>query len=143
MVANGLFGDYQLISNETHQALLNYNEILLGAHNINGKSELYPSTLRADLPAYLLKGRKNLRPESIENLGFGKRAKKLGVYQRLRQANVMPHVGGYTFPQLLSIERVYEMGGGNDTSGRMQLMTGASRLFLTFGIFLLYIGGGK
>ena len=111
LVAKGLFGDYQLISNETHQGLLNYNEILLGAHYINGKSKLYPLTLRADLPAYLLKGRKNLRPESIESLGFGKRARKLGVYQRLRQANLIPHGGGYTFPQLLSVEEVYEIGG--------------------------------
>jgi len=110
LVAKELFGDYQLISNETHQGLLNYNEILLGAHYINGKSKLYPLTLRADLPAYLLKGRKNLRPESIESLGFSKRARKLGVYQRLRQANLMPHGGGYTFPQLLSIEEVYEIG---------------------------------
>jgi len=111
LVAKGLFGDYQLISNETHQGLLNYNEILLGAHYINGKSKLYPLTLRADLPAYLLKGRKNLRPESIESLGFSKRARKLGVYQRLRQANLIPHGGGYTFPQLLSVEEVYEIGG--------------------------------
>ena len=111
LVAKELFGDCQLISNETHQGLLNYNEILLGAHYINGKSKLYPLTLRADLPAYLLKGRKNLRPESIESLGFGKRARKLGVYQRLRQANLIPHGGGYTFPQLLSVEEVYEIGG--------------------------------
>ena len=111
LVAKELFGDCQLISNETHQGLLNYNEILLGAHYINGKSKLYPLTLRADLPAYLLKGCKNLRPESIESLGFGKRARKLGVYQRLRQANLIPHGGGYTFPQLLSVEEVYEIGG--------------------------------
>ena len=110
LVAKGLFGDCQLISNETHQGLLNYNEILLGAHYINGKSKLYPLTLRADLPAYLLKGCKNLKPESIESLGFGKRARKLGVYQRLRQANLIPHGGGYTFPQLLSVEEVYEIG---------------------------------
>ncbi len=110
LVAKELFGDCQLISNETHQGLLNYNEILLGAHYINGKSKLYPLTLRADLPAYLLKGCKNLKPESIESLGFGKRARKLGVYQRLRQANLIPHGGGYTFPQLLSVEEVYEIG---------------------------------
>jgi len=111
LVAKELFGDCQLISNETHQGLLNYNEILLGAHYINGKSKLYPLTLRADLPAYLLKGCKSLRPESIESLGFVKRARKLGVYQRLRQANLIPHGGGYTFPQLLSVEEVYEIGG--------------------------------
>lgn len=111
LAAKQLFGDYELISNETHQGLLNYNEILLGCHYTEGDNKLYPLTLRADLPAYLLKGHKNLRPESIENLGFGKRAKKLGVYQRLRQANLIPHGGGYTFPQLLNIEKVYEIGG--------------------------------
>jgi len=110
LVAKELFGDYELISNETHQGLLNYNEILLGAHYIDSSDKLYPLTLRADLPAYLLKGCKNLRPQSIENLGFGKRARKLGIYQRLRNANIIPHGGGYTFPQLLGIDEVYEIG---------------------------------
>ena len=53
-----------------------WNEILLGYHHINGKDVIYPLTLRGDLPAYLLKGKKNLEPGNIENLGFAKRARQ-------------------------------------------------------------------
>jgi len=109
LVAKKLFESYQLIFNETHQGLLNYNEILLGSHSIESEDKLYPLTLRGDLPAYLLKGRKNLSSESIENLGFEKRAKRLKVYHRLRKANLVPHGGGYTFPHLLNVDKIYEI----------------------------------
>ena len=111
LVAQKLFGDFELLSNETHQGLISCNEILLGCHYIKDKDEIYPLTLRGDLPAYLLKGKKNLKPESIENLGFAKRTRELGVYQRLRKANVVPHGGGYTFPHMLGVEETLEIGG--------------------------------
>jgi len=111
LVAQKLFGDFELLSNETHQGLISCNEILLGCHHINDKDAIYPLTLRGDLPAYLLKGKKNLKPASIENLGFAKRARQLGVYQRLRKANVIPHGGGYTFPHILDVEEILEIGG--------------------------------
>ena len=110
LVAQRLFGDFELLSNETHQGLISCNEILLGCHYIKDKDQIYPLTLRGDLPAYLLKGKKNLEPESIENLGFAKRARELGVYQRLRKANLIPHGGGYTFPHILDVEETLEVG---------------------------------
>ena len=109
LVARKLFGEYQLICNENHQGLLNYNEILLGCHHISDFNKLYPLTLRPDLPAYLLKGKPNLSPEIIEVLGFEKRAKNLKVYDRLKKANIIPHGGGYNFSHLLNVEEVYEV----------------------------------
>ena len=111
LVAKKLFGEYQLISNENHQRLLNYNEILLGCHYISDFNKLYPLTLRPDLPAYLLRGKPNLSPEIIEALGFEKRAKNLKVYNRLKKANIIPHGGGYNFSHLLGVEEVYEVQG--------------------------------
>jgi len=109
LVAQRLFGEYEIVFNENHQKLLNYNEILLGCHHIDDVDKLYPLTLRSDLPAYLLRGKPNLRPEVIEALGFENRAKKLGVYDRLKNADIIPHGGGYTFPDLLNVEEIYEI----------------------------------
>jgi len=111
LVAENLFGDYELLFNENHQGLLNYNEVLLGCHFVNDFNKLYPLTLRSDLPAYLLKGKPNLSCEVIEALGFENRSKKLGVYDNLKKANIIPHGGGYVFPHLLNVEEVYEVEG--------------------------------
>ncbi len=108
-VAERLFGEFEVIFNENHQRLLNFNEILLGCHYIDDLNKLYPLTLRSDLPAYLLKGKPNLRPEVIQALGFKERATKLGVYDRLKNANIIPHGGGYTFPDLLEVEEIFEI----------------------------------
>ncbi len=112
LVANYLFGDYELISNETHQGLLNINEIVLGCNGVKENDEtIYPLTLHGDLPAYLVKSIPNLSPEGIEVLGFEKRAKRLGVYERLCKANIIPHGGGYNFPSLVSDVKVREING--------------------------------
>ncbi len=79
VAARLLFGEYIEISNETHQGLINMNEIALGCHYLNNLKTIYPLTLRGDLPAYLVRGYPNLSEESIELLGFEKRAKTLGV----------------------------------------------------------------
>lgn len=109
LAAKMLFGDFKEITNDTHQGMLNIDEVLLGCHYIEG-GDLYPVTLRGDLPAYLVRGRPNLSPETIENLGFEKRARRLGLYERLRKANIIPHGGGYTFPDILGVSRVITVG---------------------------------
>ncbi len=108
LAAELLFGKFMEISNENHQGLINMNEIVLGCHDLKSET-LFPLALRGDLPAYLVKGRPNLSPESIELLGFEKRAKKLGVYDRLLNANIFPHGGGYVFPDILSVNTVIEI----------------------------------
>jgi len=111
IAAELLFGKFIEISNETHQGLINMNEIVLGCHYLNNQTTLFPLTLRADLPAYLVKGKPNLSSESIELLGFEKRAKSLGVYDRLLNADIFPHGGGYVLPDTLTVNKVIEVEG--------------------------------
>ena len=111
IAAELLFGKFIEISNETHQGLINMNEIVLGCHYLNNQTTLFPLTLRADLPAYLVKGKPNLSSESIELLGFEKRAKSLGVYDRLLNADIFPHGGGYVLPDTLTVSKVIEVDG--------------------------------
>ena len=111
LAAEILFGEFTEISNETHQGLINLNEITLGCHHVKDSSTLFPLTLRADLPAYLVTGNSSLSPESIELMGFEKRAKRLGLYDRLRNANIIPHGGGYVLPDVLTVNRVIEING--------------------------------
>jgi len=111
MAAELLFGKFLEISNETHQGLINMNEIVLGCHYLNDHATLFPLTLRGDLPAYLVKGNPNLSSESIDLLGFEKRAKSLGVYDRLLKADIFPHGGGYVLPDVLTVNKVIEVDG--------------------------------
>jgi hypothetical protein len=108
--AKRLFGDFKIISNETHQGLADINTMLLGCHLIKD-NKILPITLRGDLPAYLVYGKPSFTKEQIENLGFEKRAKKLDLTKRLRNANVVPHGGGYHFPDILSVLKVIENNG--------------------------------
>ena len=113
LAAERLFGEFELLANETHQGLLNQNELVLGCHPVppDASAALYPLALRADLPAYLVRGIPNFTPEQIEALGFRQRAVDLGVYDRLTEANVVPHGGGYVFDHLLDVIAVHEVGG--------------------------------
>ena len=110
LAAEVLFGSFQLISNEVHQGLVNMNEILLGCHLLDESDPecLLPFVLRADIPAYLVKGKPNLGESEIEALGFTQRSQRLGIYDRLKNANIIPHGAGYTFPDLLDVCRVLE-----------------------------------
>jgi len=120
VAAEMLFGKFIEISNETHQGLVNMNEIVLGCHYLNNPATLFPLTLRADLPAYLVKGSPNLTLESVELLGFEKRAKSLGIYDRLLNANIFPHGGGYVLPDILNINKVIEVNGERYFEAEMQ-----------------------
>ena len=108
--AKRLFGDFKIISNETHQGLADKNTMLLGCHSIKDHNIL-PIALRGDLPAYLVYGKPSFSKEQIENLGFAKRGKKLGLMKKLKNANVLPHGGGYHFPDLLNVLSVVENNG--------------------------------
>jgi hypothetical protein len=106
--ANKLFEDSQIISNTMHQTLPNMNEILLGTHDV-GSADLFPVTLRADKPAFIMRAKPNLSDKSIEYLDDSARASELGVYDRLKNANILPHGGGYTFPLLKKLEHVMDI----------------------------------
>ncbi len=102
LAAKEIFGSFQEISNEIHQGLINYNEAILGCHSFK-EGVIYPIALRGDLPAYLVAGKPNFSEEVVEGLGFLRRAEKLGILERLENANIMPHGGGYTFPDMLEV----------------------------------------
>lgn len=101
----------KIISNICHQGLLNPNEIALGCQPIKNKKEIFAISIRADIPSFLVKGHRNFTEEQIESLGFAKRAKELGVYKRLRKANILPHGGGYQFLDSLTVDKVFEING--------------------------------
>lgn len=111
LAAELLFDKFIEISNETHQGLINMNEICLGCHYLKGNNTLFPVVLRGDLLAYLVRGIPNLSPEIIETLGFEKRSRNFGVYDRLLNANIIPHGGGYVLPDSVTVNKVIEVNG--------------------------------
>jgi len=112
--AKELFGNFVEITNPIHQSLINMNEHILGCQNTKDSTTdgLFPIALRADLPAYLVRGNPSYDEEIIEHLGFTKRAEKYGVMSRLLNANILPHGGGYKFPAILGVRNVIESGTG-------------------------------
>jgi hypothetical protein len=112
--AQAIFGDISEICNPIHQGLRNMNEHLLGCQNTKDNSNrgCLPIALRADLPAYLVRGHPNFDEDTMEHLGFTKRAEKYDVTHRLLNANILPHGGGYKFSSILGIDRVIEASSG-------------------------------
>ncbi|MFX0084044.1 MAG: hypothetical protein ACFFAU_00085 [Candidatus Hodarchaeota archaeon] len=110
LAAELLFGkDFDVITDKTHQGLVHLNEVSLGCYVFDGmEDELFPLTLRADLPCYLMKGVHNFTENAMENLHFTNRAVKYGLTERLMNANILPHGGGYTFNHIISIPEIFE-----------------------------------
>jgi hypothetical protein len=110
LIATWLFGDIHVYNNENHQGLVSMNDMVLGAYLKPGAEDsILPLTLQAQLPAYLIRGLANLSDDVIERLGMGQRARRLGLYNRLQSANVVPHGGGYAFPQIYDTISVIEL----------------------------------
>ncbi|MFX0021232.1 MAG: hypothetical protein ACFE9S_02830 [Candidatus Hermodarchaeota archaeon] len=103
IIANNLFDyGYEIICNQPHQFLKDFNNMYLGSNctdiNNNKKgSDIFPTTLRADIAAYLFKGKKNLSEMTLINQNLLERGKKLGLLDLLFNANILPHGGGYSF----------------------------------------------
>lgn len=116
-VAEFLFGSYDLISNETHQGLVGMNAVRFGCHKF-----IYPMTLKAELPAYLLSGKKNFSSDIMNELKFIWRAKENDLDIDLQQANLLPHGAGYCLlgtSRLIGVsdmgaERVFEIQSSHD-----------------------------
>ncbi|TXT53224.1 MAG: hypothetical protein BAJALOKI2v1_1110002 [Promethearchaeota archaeon] len=113
--AEHIFGeDYKLICSQPHQFLYDYNNIYLGCNCTDINSELvennfFPIALRADAPAYLFRGKRNFSDSVIRKLNFYERADKLGLMNLLKNANVLPHGGGYCFPDIKKVTKVLEI----------------------------------
>lgn len=95
-----LLGDCGIVVNKTHQGMFGEAEVRLGCYNTMDRSDgndLFPVALRWDLPMYIMKGERNLTIEAVARLGFTERAEKLGLMEDLKNANILPHGGGYRF----------------------------------------------
>lgn len=114
IIANNIFGNnYKVICDQTHQFLKDYNNMYLGCNCTNTDcifvdSDIFPTALRADVSAYLFKGKDNLKETIMKNLNFLERAENLGVKNILESANILPHGGGYSFPDIKEINKVLE-----------------------------------
>ena len=114
IIAKNIFGNnYTTICNQPHQFLRDYNNIYLGSNctDINYDfidSDIFPTALRADIAAYLFRGKRNLSETNLKNLKFLDRAEKLGVLDLLKSTNILPHGGGYRFPNIKNVEKVLE-----------------------------------
>jgi hypothetical protein len=111
-----LFDDFLPIANAIHQGLVSQNEIALGVNTWTDDEAaagdaVFPLALQPDLPSYLMQPTLNLTPKRLDELGWTRRSASLGVYGRLRTANVLPHGAGYDFPQLAALIDVHEIHG--------------------------------
>jgi len=114
IIAQKIFGnDYRIICNQPHQFLKDFNNMYLGSNcsDLNCNlidSDIFPTALRADISAYLFKGKQNFSETNLKNLKFLKRAEKLGLINLLKNANILPHGGGYCFPDIKNVAKVLE-----------------------------------
>ncbi|MFW9896764.1 MAG: hypothetical protein ACFFD7_13245 [Candidatus Thorarchaeota archaeon] len=112
IIASKLFDyGFRLICNQPHQFLKDYNNMYLGSNCTDTSceiitSEIFPTTLRADISAYLFKGKKNFTPTILKNEGFLSRAENFELVDILTNACILPHGGGY---ELTDIEDVLDI----------------------------------
>lgn len=100
-----LFGDFEPLCNATHQGFRSPGKHYLGANFFEDEAQLYPLTLGPDQPVYLMRPRKNFAPEKLEQLGWMERAERHDLLTTLKDANILPHGGGYAFDgRLLSVD---------------------------------------
>ena len=104
-----IFGSNNIITNVTHQGMANMNEIILGCHTFKNEQDIMPISIKADIPSYLVTGKKNLTTDQIEDLGFKHRANELGITNKLKKANLCPHGGGYKLPTVLTVNKIHEL----------------------------------
>ena len=111
-LARALLGPLDVIVNRTHQGLLAKNDAILGCYTFDAddlaRTQLFPLTLSPELPVYLVKPRPNFDDRALDTTGFGDRANALGITERLRSVNLLPHGGGYSYAQYARVRGVEE-----------------------------------
>lgn len=114
IIANKLFGNnYKIVCNQPHQFLKDYNNMYLGSNCTDLtcdmiKNDIFPTTLRADTAAYLFKGKNNFSDTTLKNMDFIERGERLELLELLKSANLLPHGGGYSFPDIKKVRKVME-----------------------------------
>jgi len=108
LIADALFPGNTVLSNTTHQGSHSEGEYNLGCL-VEAPRAVVPVALRAELPVYLVRVRPNLSEDALARAGVLDRAERTGMLERLRGVNVLPHGGGYAFPQFRGVRRVVEL----------------------------------
>lgn len=119
-LAEALFDTFSTISNVVHHGFADPNTALLSCYRFQpGSDTLYPVTLRSDLPTYLVRGicrggvdpRPDCFPQDIAPEMLSEPSLDESARQRARTANILPHGGGYTFPEVTDVADTMEMNG--------------------------------
>ncbi len=114
-LARALLGPLDVVCNRTHQGLASINDAILGCYTFDdadlASGQLFPLTLGPELPAYLVRPTPNLDDRTLDETGFGERAARHGLTDRLKHANLLPHGGGYSYAQFAGVHGVVEQGG--------------------------------
>ncbi|MFX1346979.1 MAG: hypothetical protein ACFFAI_17970 [Promethearchaeota archaeon] len=114
LIADNLFDyGYTVICNQSHQFLKDYNNMYLGSNctDTNCKlvnSDIFPTTLRADIAAYLFKGKKNLSLTTLKNNNLFARAEQFELLELLTNACILPHGGGYSLTDIEDVLDILE-----------------------------------
>ncbi len=108
LIADALFPGNRVLSNTTHQGSRGAGDYNLGCL-VEAPGSVVPIALRAELPVALVRVRPNLSDDALERAGVFSRAERTGMLDRLRSANVLPHGGGYAYPQFRGVRRVVEL----------------------------------
>ncbi|MBW2731109.1 MAG: hypothetical protein JRH20_01880 [Deltaproteobacteria bacterium] len=96
LFAERLFGTFDVVRNATHQGFRAPGLFYLGAYFFEDRDTgLFPLTLGPDQPVYLIRPHRNFNEAALQQLGWTERARRLDLGQRLHQANILPHGGGY------------------------------------------------
>ena len=134
-LADFLFGDHQTLINATHQGLVRgYDRANIGCYTFEDRaleesadegpaggdaggaglvghdSPVFPLTLSPTLPAFLVRGKRNIGDAAIDRLGWRERIERHGLMNRVAGTNLLPHGGGYAYPHLRGVARVVERG---------------------------------
>ncbi len=106
VIAEDLFPGCQVISNELHHGYQNINTAVIGAYGFGSDLDtIYPITLRSDLPTYLVRGIPNVHPDLVPDT-----VPPL-LRERVIGANLLPHGGGYAFPEVTGVDAIVERKG--------------------------------
>ncbi|TKJ19204.1 MAG: hypothetical protein CEE43_16170 [Promethearchaeota archaeon Loki_b32] len=114
VIADKLFDyGYKIICNQSHQFLKDYNNMYMGSNCTDIKcdlikSNIFPTTLRADISAYLFQGKRNLSETVLKNVNLWERAEDLELLELLTNAYILPHGGGYSFPDMEDVLDILE-----------------------------------
>jgi hypothetical protein len=108
LIADALFPGSRVLSNTTHQGSRSAGDYNLGCL-VEAPGAVVPVALRSELPVALVRVLPNLSDDALVRAGVRDRAEATGLLDRLRNANVLPHGGGYAYPQFRGVRRVVEL----------------------------------